>query len=281
MGFLSIFLSGAGGSRAAFDPLAVVVFGHAVAVLVSSWIDRRRPVSPQRGLRVFASVAILVWFAYYASRPNAAYLSSLLLPYGILLLDTLRAVTLGTRGMARIPWKVGLSLAALALVVIPHAVLTARLEWPSFVRGIDHARRGTPPRAHFLQGVWLPDDARTRRIVSQAEFLRATPGDGPLVFITPDNLLVSKEAGVWPDLPLPVANPFTGTLTADHYERLLEGLRSPEVERIYFPSWRGLSRKERDYSPNIQKFFQMLSDDLSETFEHRRRVSGWEERVRK
>jgi hypothetical protein len=275
-----LLASGSGSDLPTFDPLAVVLLGHAVAVVVASWIERQRRLSLQRSMRVLVATIILVWFAYYANRPNAAYLSSLLVPYSILLLDTLRVVMLGERGLSAGRWKLGLSLATLALVVIPHAVRTARAEWPSYVRGAEHAWRGAPPHGRFVQGVWLTDDARTQQILTQAEFLRTLPSDQPLVYFTFDNFLVSKQAGVWAELPLPSANPFTGTLTLKHYDALLEALRKPEVKTIYFASSRGLAEAEMNSSPWRREFYRQLRADLLPSFVYRREVSGWQEWVR-
>lgn len=279
--FLLLFASGSGSALPTFDPLAVVLFGHAVAVVIASWLARQRGLSLQRGMRVVAASIILVWFAYYANHPNAAYLSSLLVPYSILLLDTLRVVMLGERRLAARQWKVGLSLATLALVVIPHGVRTVRVEWPSYVRGAERAWFGAPPHCRLVQGVWLPDDARTQRILDQAEFLRTLPSDQPLVYFTFDNLLVSKQAGVWPELPLPLANPFTGALKAKHYHSLVEALRKHPVRTIYFASWRGLSVAETNSSAEIRDFYEQLRADVLPGFVHRRVVSGWQEWVRR
>lgn len=270
---------GFGSDVPSFDPMAVLMLGHSAAVLLQAWMARREPLSQRGALRVLAATILLVWFAYYAHRPNFGSLSSLLVPYSFLLLDSLRCVSLGGhRGVGR--WKLGLSLATLAFVVIPHVVFTARAQAPAYLQGFERLRAGPPPGARLVQGIHLPDDARTRRILAQSEFLRARPEDQPLVYFASDNYLVAKLSR-WPRLPLPIPSPFWGTLNAGQYREMLRFLDAPEVQRIYFDSWRGFSRSESDSTPGLQVFFRDLRSRISRRFEHERSVSGWEEWVKR
>jgi hypothetical protein len=278
---LFLFAGGFGSEVPSLDPLAVVVFGHAGAVLVHLWIERYRPLSLRRGMRALAATIVLVWFAYYANRPNAGCLSNLLVPYSFLLLDTLRVAILGRRRLWVGGWKLGLSAATLALIIVPHVVLVARVQWWWYVDGLEHAFPRGVPSGRLVQGARLPDDARTQRLLAQGEFLRGHPPAEPLIYFTVDNLLVAGQARAWPDVSLPLANPFWGTLTAEHYRTLLFSVLSPDVKRIYFDSWRGLSPAEADGKPEVRQFYQQLRFDLSGTFVPRRTVAGWEEWVRR
>jgi hypothetical protein len=136
---------GFGGGPPTYDPLALVIFGHAAAVLVWLWVERGTPLSFRRGARALAASVIVVWFGYYSLRPNLGSLSSLYAPYGFLLLDTLRVVVLGARGRSLGRWKLGLSLAILALLVLPRLVLIARYQTPTYLEGVERAWEG-PPR---------------------------------------------------------------------------------------------------------------------------------------
>lgn len=272
---------GLGTESASLNLLAVVAFGHAAAAVVHVWLERRTPLSLRRGMRALAATIVLIWFAYYANRPNAVSLQSVLVPYSFLLIDTVRATTLGRRGFRVGGFKIGLSAATLALVVIPHIVRVARLQWDSYANGVERAFSHEMPLGRRVQGIWLPDDARTQRIISQSEFLRGHPRAEPLIYFTVDNLLVAARANAWPQLPLPVANAFYGSVTAEHYRALLIGVHNPDVKRIYFDSWRGLSPAEADASWQIRQFYEQLRADLSGTFVPSRTVAGWEEWVRR
>lgn len=271
---------GFGGHAPTFDPLAIVAFGHAAAVLVHAWIERSTKLSSRRAVRALAAAVVVVWFAYYVQRPNASCFTSLLMPYSFLLVDTLRVATLSLRGHRLGPWKIGLSLASLVLVVIPHVVTTARVQLPGYARGLERVRAADPPQGRLIQGVWLPDDARTRRILQQSEFLRSRPAGEPLFYFTADNFLVSKEAGVWPDLPLPMANAFLGSQTLPQYRALVGAVLDPSVQRIYFDSQYGLSEAEADINWQTRAFYKRLRLRLSRAFPQRRTVAGWEEWAR-
>jgi hypothetical protein len=278
---LFLRMRGYGGGVPTFNSLAVLAFGHATAVLLQAWIHRRKQLSTRRAFRVLAASIVAVWFAYYAHRPNASCLSSLLVPYSFLLLDTLRVVVLGLRGRSLGAWKQGLSVASLSLAVVPNVVLMARVQVPAFIRGLEDLKAPPPAGGRLIQGVYIPDDARTRRILEQSEFLRSRPRAEPIVYFTSDNYLVSLESTTWSDVPLPTANAFLGSQTVDHYGELIHAMKRPAVRRVYFDSWSGLSPAEADRLQESYIFYKQLRLRLSATFIHRRTVAGWEEWVRR
>src|SRR5262249_9002782 len=68
--------SGHGGARLSrFEPFALLILGHAVAALVhTALILRSRPLTFQTRMRGSVAAMLLVWFAYFANRPDPEYL---------------------------------------------------------------------------------------------------------------------------------------------------------------------------------------------------------------
>ena len=77
--------------------------------------------------RIAVGTMLLVWFAYFANRPEPGYLCSYLLLYGLLLIDLGRYMGLGFQAAAHSSWI----RAVLGVLVLCHAGFVASrvIEW--------------------------------------------------------------------------------------------------------------------------------------------------------
>ena len=263
------------------EPMALLIFTHAVLALIGVGLRRRRGrLSAFDPIRGGVAATLLVWFTYYANRPDPAYLYSFLVLYGFLLIDALRLLTLARR--ARSPWlPLIVAAASLALIVGPYTIALAQLEWPYYRRGIQLVLR-PPDRkgAVRLSGVDFPRSHRAAEIVRKAAYLREQARGQPLIYFTVDSYLVPKISGVW--AALPASEVFWESVTRPQYERLIQRVIRSDAAYLYFDDEESISPRQTSTVPmdkplpGTREFFRQLRVDLSPHYELETVVGGWE-----
>ena len=225
--------------------------------------------------RIAVGTMLLVWFAYFANRPEPGYLSSYLLLYGLFLIDLGRFLGLTFKRPRNF---LGIR-AILAVLVLCHAGLMASrvIEWswnPSqwtvkcYRWGVPLVGRGeiTPSNRPRISKAYLPqtyaDSLRDR-----AAYLRRVAQGRRLVYFTVDSYLMPRLSSV---LPLQRYSDPSEAFTKSSYDRLLNSVVKAPVNEVYVDArnaadlvWYG-------------KMFDLLRRDLSRRFECEGIEHGWE-----
>ena len=251
------------------DPWPVVVFAHAVFVLLLAAFRGGAPTSPRAAFRAAVAALLVVWFAYYANRPHPWNLSSYYLPYGVLLVDLLRFTSLSAR-RRRFDGSFAVAVALLALFILPNLLFQAAKGARQVQRALGPALHGvTPTEGRLLSGVWLADPA-AGQLEERAAFMRERAAEGAPIYLTSDSYLVPKLAGVFPALPF-VDFCWQAT-TRKEYEGALARIDASGREKIYLDAPETVAFAT---SP-CAVFYERLREDLGARFERSGTAAGWE-----
>jgi hypothetical protein len=218
---------------------------------------------------------LLVWFAYFANRPEPGYLGSYLLIYGLFLIDLGRYIGLAPK---RPRSFFGIQ-AILAVLVLCHAGFMASrvIEWswnPSqwAVKcgrwGVPLVRRGEirPPNQLRISKAYL-SKSYADSLQDRAAYLRKVARGRRLVYFTVDSYLMPRLSSVLPlqQYPDPIE-----AHTKPSYDRLLSFVLKAPVNEVYVDSrnaadliWYG-------------RIFDLLRRDLSRRFQCEGIEHGWE-----
>jgi hypothetical protein len=262
---------GLSGSPFEVDPLAILMFGHALIVLfVVAWNRRHGPLS---AFRAFVAATLVVWFAYYANRPMAWNLSGFHVLYAFLAIDLVRGLA-ANLSRRRVSGGAVLAVAAVGGILVPstwlnHASAKPWRGWPA-----DVPAPAIPTTE--VSGV-LVEKEYGEELRKRAESLRRLAAGRPAVFLSSDAYLTLKLSAVHPALPF--FDPLQATSTRAIYDRTLSAIAGSDVRNIYFDALG--SRSDRD-SP-IRGLFQMLRRDIAADYRRVGVDEGWEvwERIRR
>jgi hypothetical protein len=201
-----VFISSSGysGLPFAFHAFAVAMFFHASVVAIGSFYQ---PNSFRTAFRLAIATMILVWFAYYANRPQAEKLYSHALLYGFLVVDVMRTLANGTKvGGVLATWGGAM---IMTVAFIPYGIDTIAREIPYYRMGWHQTFGPSQASRISISGIDLPTGARTEQLLAKAKELRQFRFEHPktpIVYFTLDAYLVPKISGVWS------ASPFADTL---------------------------------------------------------------------
>ena len=180
------------------------IVAHAVWSVIDSAQQRSAGFRPS--YRIAAGVTLLVWFAYFANRPDPEYISSYLLPYGLLLIDAGRYAGLFVR---RPRARFGLR-AITGLVVLGHAALAASTvidwSWNPMAWKVKVMRAGAPMLARGeaedpVAGAGRPGLSAVGlcRVDAGPRPIPATQGEGRRpIYFTVDSYMMPRFSGVLP-----------------------------------------------------------------------------------
>ena len=243
------------------DPWPVLVFGHAVFVLLQTAFAGRRGAGFRPGFRAAAAALLVVWFAYYANRPDPWNLSSYYLVYGVLLVDLVRYVALGVARRKLNP-RLAAAAACLVGVALPNVTAIA-------AKGAQQVRSALaaspPPDAALVGGAYLREP-RADEVLRRARYIAARSASSP-VFLTVDSYLVPKLSGVFSAMP--AVDFCWEALTRESYERTLSWIaRAP---RVYFD---GPASGASETVCGV--FYDLVRADLRDRFDRTGEEEGWE-----
>ena len=229
--------------------------------------------------RIAVGITLLVWFAYFANRPDPEYICSYLLLYGLLLIDLGRYLRRQIKLAARRPRVLFGVPAVLGILVFSQSALVASrvIEWSDYPfrlkvnsgrSGIPLVRRSdvkkpAPPR--ISKAYMAPSYARSLK--DRADYLRSTARGRRLVYFTVDSYLMPRVSGV---LPLQEFADPSEALTRSSYDRLLYSVLKAPVDEVYIDS--------RNAADLIWYggIFDLLRRDLSRRFQYDGIEHGWE-----
>jgi hypothetical protein len=266
------FLSSGGfsGFRWTPDPWPVLILGHAVFVLAQAALAPRRV--PGRSFRAAVAATLVVWFAYYANRPDPWNLSSYYVLYGFLLVDLVRFAATSVR-RRRFTLELLVATGLLLGVALPNVAAIAAKGGDQVRSALGPAfRREAPPGAGLVSGVFVNAKVASE-IEARGGFLRARRREEP-VYLTADSYLVPKVSGRFPALP--VADLCWEAMTRADYERALAAVGRAPSGRVYLDA-PGSSA----YGTACGLFYGQVRADLERMFARDATESGWEIWVRK
>ncbi len=265
--------TGFSGFRWTPDPWPVFILGHAVFVLVQSAFAPPRASSGFRpSFRAASATVLLVWFAYYANRPDPWNLSSYYLLYGLLLVDLLRYVALGV-ARRRVSARLLAAAALLVALVLPNVVAISVKGAQQVTAALGPAlRREAPAGGGLLSGVYL-SKGPAEELPRRADFIRARSAESP-VYVTADSYLIPKLSGVFSAMP--VLDFCWEALTRKTYDRTLDEIVRSPSGRLYLDA-----PDTGAFYTICGAFYRQVRHDLAETFEKAGEEQGWEVWTRK
>lgn len=281
---MHVVAAGHGGVKASkLDLLALVMFGHAACVFVTAFTARvhlRMP-SIRDEMRLAAAATILVWFRYYANRPEPPYLCSFYLLYGVLLIDLVDAVAAVRRRIWETPEASFAAAMVIVMVILPRLKTELEGRTAEYRDGIRRlANAAQPANSLKASGVWLPDNAISAAIQTKAAFIRHRAEKGEVIYLTENCYLIPKLSGVWPALP--VAEPFWESPDKVRYERLVRSIVDSQHDEIFFDAPSTVASNESPSTGwNSADFYAGLRQRLANEFTQAETRDGWERWTRK
>jgi hypothetical protein len=270
--FLALTASSAGisGLRWSFDPIAIVVFGVALFVLLGAMWRADLPATHRRALRGGVAAILLVWFAYYAHRPHPTKMHSYLALFGLLAVDLLPVLLRGWRGRDGVRFAALGVTATACLVFLPRVVMQYVAIIPLWATLSTQPFGGSlTPDAAELSGVWL--GSRAEQVIrARARFLEHEAPRGEIWFATAQPYLTLLLTRVAPATP--ALHGFAEVRTRQDYQALLELARESSAQRLLLDDPDvGLAGSSHE-----QAFYQRLRSELPELgWQLRQRESGW------
>src|ERR1700694_3182666 len=223
LGSISSFSAGYAGYPLSGDPLALVIFLHALYVIVYGALRWRfGALRFATAFRMAIATTLLVWFAYYVNRPFSWYLWSYLFLYGFLLADFVDLRLLRWNWADVQLLRISAGTIVLALILIPTATaenrvamtnLLANRVWdlkiavkttvnlvifnlqPS-IRDCFPRSIGATESGRMLSGIPLPGDLEAL-IKEKANYLQAQPDRHELVYFTVNSYFVPRLTGLY------------------------------------------------------------------------------------
>jgi hypothetical protein len=254
-----------------------VIVAHAIWSVVYTALER--PGGFRQSFRIAAGITLLVWFAYFANRPDPEYICSYLLLYGMLLIDLSRYLGRQIKLAFRRPRALLGAQVVLGFLVLSHAGLVASrvIEWSGypFKFTVKSARSGVPlvrrddvkkPAPLRISKAYMAP-AYAHSLKDRADFLRSAARGHRLVYFTVDSYLMPRVSGV---LPLQEFADPSEALTRSSYDRLLYSVLKAPVDEVYIDS--------RNAADLIWYggMFDLLRRDLSRRFQRDGVEHGWE-----
>lgn len=266
------YLEGFAGLRFSFDMMAGAIFVHAAYVVIRSCVVwQRKPLSFSESFKIVMGTTILVWFAYYCSRPHPWNLWSYLFLYGFFLTEYIDPHMLSR---VRLPsyltvWPIRKGV--LCFILLPAIILSnagqARV-------CIDKMLANVPEDAKLVSGVWLPASAADA-LEERAACLRSQSHPNDLLYFTSNSFLMPKLSGIYPRLP--VQEPFGETLTHDDFRALVRKTKDLAPKRIFIEARKtGEKWFDEQHMAYRHRFLDRLKGSLSPAYRLTAVSCGWE-----
>jgi hypothetical protein len=263
------FSGGFGGIRLYFDSLALLIFLHAQYVAfrnAMAW--GRGPLSFRRRFELFLSVALLVWFAYFAIRPSDAHLQTLFLPYSYLLIGLIdvRRLRLLWRGRAGALRRVFVPLPILLVLVIV-VPFTGRMcidALQTIVDARDVGKSVVVGGAHFAP-------AYGATLKEKIAYLSAHKGDRPLL-LTGTSYTVPLMARYYPRHSF--LDIYGMSTSKAAYRENLKVLFEQKAPYLYFDD--PVLYPLLGYPKGEPAFYERIKRDVSGEYRKLKTASGWE-----
>jgi hypothetical protein len=252
------------------DPLALLVFAHALYVLlrgIADWASGHA-FSAREAATVSIAALLIAWGAYYFKAPHTWNLWSSLLIYGFLVGELVRAPEGGS------PWRRLLSARHMLLgfVLIPAIVATNAMALASLARAV---RQPPCPAAQSVSGVCLPTELADL-LRAKAEQLKAYAAQhGRILYFTANPYLMPQMSGVVH--PLRQRDAFADIVYVTEFAELVNAARSSGAACVVYDDPRSMLSGYEAH----KRFYARLMAALSDTYEARATDKGWQLTCRK
>jgi hypothetical protein len=268
--FLDLLTRGQGLSRGRtmyLDPLAILVAAYALwFVLRGAAIRRLSPLASKPADRAALGMMILVWSGYFVQQPHPWNLWSYMLPFGLLLGDTLFSIR-WPRNWKR-NWKpaavrITIPVAALAFLVAPN-VVTGNYQAVGSVWHSIEVKKSSASEAPLLSGVRLSREV-VEALQQKLDSLAAVPS-GAWIFT--ENVYLVPKLSERRDLNVVHSVYWTSALA--EFNRLVDRVRSSSPPALVFDDPATLAPGEF-----IQRYFLHLQKVLEGQYHHEKTIAGW------
>lgn len=264
--------TGYSGIKGSFNPVAGLIFFHAVLVLLATAFSADGPLSFRKSFKAAVSVIIIIWFAYYANRAHPWNLVTFYFLYGFFLIDLVQDF-LHKTSKSRPANTFAISGAlALGLILLPQIAASYKFMMPYYVNGLVVMLRGPAQKpARKVCGVYMRADVADE-LEAKANFLvreKETNSTAPM-FFTDNAFFIPKLANSYS--PLPFRDTFAEVLTKKDYARLLDAVIASKAPYIYFDS----ASSKVSGSKGWKDYYAQLRQDLSSHYTKIGEESGWE-----
>jgi hypothetical protein len=251
------------------DPLALLVFAHALYVVVRDILDwaRGEAFSARTSARVAIAALLVAWAAYYFKAPHTWNLWSALMIYGFLSGELLRSPH-GTN-----PWRLPLSPRhmLLGIVIIPVVVANNGMALASLTRS---ARQAPCPQENVISGICLPGDVADL-LRRKAEALRAAAAQhGRIVYFTANPYLMPLISGI--THPLRQKDAFADIVFATEFGELVRDVRASGAPCVLYDD---PNSPLSGYDAH-RRFYARLRAAFADTYMRRSVSMGWETHCR-
>ena len=266
---MKAFSSGYGGQRMTWQPVAALIAFHSSYVIVWTCLA-----GGARGFRsafrCALAVTMIVWFAYYANRPDDWNLWTFISLYTFFIID-LMILLLGRRQVPTGHWlPKAFAGVALWCVVLPHLVLSGRTAAREMVRTIAHATTmDAPSQTMQVSGIDLPI-ALAQALTERADAARRTGTNTAPAVLSAYTYFISTITGTY--APIPFGDPFNEVFTPTLYDHLIDSLLSTCPSVLLFDPPGSLLVG----SNAQQEYFESLRRDLLPYYRPSGSVGTWE-----
>jgi hypothetical protein len=270
------FAGGYGGIRLArIDPLACLVFAHALFAVVRGLLEwRHGHLDHRNACRIAFATLIVLWSAYYFKAPHLWNLWSLLFLYGFLLGDLLpvRLSSLARRPAGRV--LASFSGAAVALIVLPAILFSNALTVRSELSAARVWASGRECSGKITSGICLSQqhgDALDEKAASLAALLDAHKG---AIYLTSNSYFMPLMTGAFQ--PLRERDAFLLTLSNADFQQLVAELRRLDPSCLVFDA------PDSVFQGSVfhRKFYQRLRSAVPVSYSKQESVPGWDVRCK-
>lgn len=259
--------SGVGGLRLRWDPVAALILLHSLCVIF--WTATgRRPVSFRQAFRLGIATILVVWFAYYANRPDPWNLWTLLSLYAFIAVDILTFAISKSREVRNRTLSPTIALTILALLVVPHLVLTNGRAWKEMKNSYILSQAPLALGTREVSDVYFAPEV-ANEIEVRATALASIPRTDDAVALGASAYLVAKVARR-PEL-LRYGDGFTDTFTRARYEALVKELRVNGPKTLYMDAPHLLLSGGKVY----EDYYARLKADLAGVYRIDGQWYGW------
>lgn len=266
-----LFEKGYGGLPLYYDSIIIVIFLHMTYISLKSaanWGKSELSVNSRR--KLYLSVTILVWFAYYINRPHDRHLYTFFPLYMFFIVDMcdIRRLRLywedKFKGLKS--FRLALPIVILTIVFLP---VLGKEAYTNIKRIHSHTRANSDSKKSLVEvdGIFLPQ-ATAKSIQTRVSYLKQKKNENPLI-LTENTYSIPLMAQYFPEEGLLDINM---ELPSRGYTQIIRQILTPEASEIWFDQSPSLPRYTKDQG----KLWKQIRKDISDVYTMDKIEQGWE-----
>lgn len=266
------FSSGYGGLKLArIDPLATLIFVHALFIVVRGMLQwAQGPLSARHACRIALATLIVLWAVYYFKAPHFWNLWSSLFLYGFLLGDLLPLRLVEWARYRRLKMAISFGASAIALIVLPAILYSNALAIRSAqIAARILAKEPACADGKIVSGVCLPSEFADA-LEHKASSLVAALKSGNAIYLTSNSYMMPLMTQAFQ--PLRERDPFELTSSNADFDHLVA-----EITKIY-PACLLFDAPNNVFPGSAfhRHFYQRLRSALPANYQHRGTAGDWD-----